>query len=58
MNLLSNACKFTSDGIIEISAWLLNPNEVKDALALERKKLCRDSILDQDDQPARSRLYI
>ena len=24
MNLLSNACKFTQDGTIEVTAWIIN----------------------------------
>ena len=27
MNLLSNACKFTQDGIIEVNAWVIGPDK-------------------------------
>jgi signal transduction histidine kinase len=35
MNLLSNACKFTADGVISINAWILNPNEVRHIMERE-----------------------
>lgn len=28
MNLLSNACKFTQDGEINVKAWIKEPSEV------------------------------
>ena len=31
MNLLSNACKFTSDGTIKVKAWTMEPDEIMQA---------------------------
>ena len=58
MNLLSNACKFTADGEIEIKSWILTPEEVR--CQMEREKVNSGSETDskKQDMPVRSRLYI
>ena len=48
MNLLSNACKFTSDGTIKVNAWTVSQNEI------ERKG--STAIADETEQ--RDRLYV
>jgi two-component system sensor histidine kinase/response regulator len=39
MNLLSNACKFTKDGFIQVDAWVTGPESKEDREVLERSKL-------------------
>lgn len=38
MNLLSNACKFTADGDIEVTAWTLSVDEVQEMIRREALK--------------------
>lgn len=37
MNLLSNACKFTSDGLITVKAWVENIDQVRKKIMLNEK---------------------
>lgn len=56
MNLLSNGVKFTVDGVIQVTAWTMSPNEVY-LQKVSQAKHCKTPV---DDIPRaqRSLLYI
>lgn len=51
MNLLSNACKFTSDGVITVKAWVESIDEVRKVYAEERKN-ASIKVADPEAEPA------
>jgi len=51
MNLLSNACKFTSDGVITVKAWVESIDEVRKLYA-EEKKTAVVKVIDPEAEPA------
>ena len=51
MNLLSNACKFTQDGTIEVKAWTVDHEEVGN-------KDLDDGACIPDENDNRGRLYV
>ena len=44
MNLLSNACKFTSDGLITVKAWVESIDQVRKKMLDEKIKRSKLNI--------------